>query len=44
MRVYKMRRPKTDSSGLEIERRDRRVMLQTEAKYGEEIMNRTQSE
>jgi hypothetical protein len=45
MRVYEMHRPKPDSSRLQIGRREEgRVLLQTEAKYGEEIMNRTQSE
>ena len=39
-----MHRPKADSSMLQIGRREGRVLLQTEVKYGEEIMNRTQSE
>jgi len=40
-----MHHPKTDRSRLQIRRRkEGRDLLQTEAKYGEEIMNRTRSE
>jgi len=45
MRVYKIHDPKPDRGRLQIRRREEgRGLLQTEAKYGEEIVNRKKSE